>query len=178
MSLENDEYHEHTEKWFTETVLSYEQPLLKFAYGICHDEELAKDVVQDTFLKMAKELRRNHIVNVGAWLFTVCQNLLTDFFRKSQRQKTESLTQQEDTLTSKENSPDYNVILDEEKKFLISLIEELPEKSQMIVRLRFFSKMSQNEIASVTGLKSGYVGYILHHALKDMRIKWEKYRNE
>ena len=45
-------------------------------------------------------------------------------------------------------------------------LETLDDRSRELIRLKFNENLSYKEISSRTGLKSGYVGYLLHHALK------------
>src|SRR6187401_381297 len=59
----------------------FEPRLLKYAFSICRDEELAQDAVQDTFLRLAKEYRRLDLHELGRWLFTVCRNRTVDLTR-------------------------------------------------------------------------------------------------
>ena len=45
-------------------------------------------------------------------------------------------------------------------------LEALDDRSRELVRLKFNENLSYKEISARTGLKSGHVGYLLHHALK------------
>jgi RNA polymerase sigma factor (sigma-70 family) len=47
-------------------------------------------------------------------------------------------------------------------------LETLDARSRELVRLKFNENLSYKEIAQRTGLKTGHVGYLLHHALKGM----------
>src|SRR5208337_5680338 len=47
-------------------------------------------------------------------------------------------------------------------------LETLDERSRELVRLKFNEDLSYKEISARTGLKTGHVGYLLHHALKTM----------
>ena len=40
--------------WIREALARYERPLLRYVHGITRDTELARDVVQETFLKLCK----------------------------------------------------------------------------------------------------------------------------
>ena len=42
----------------------------------------------------------------------------------------------------------------------------LDERSRELIRLKFTENLSYKEIAARTGLTSGHVGYLLHHAIK------------
>jgi RNA polymerase sigma-70 factor (ECF subfamily) len=47
-------------------------------------------------------------------------------------------------------------------------LETLDERSQELIRLKFNEDLSYKEISERTGLKTGHVGYLLHHALKNI----------
>jgi len=44
----------------------------------------------------------------------------------------------------------------------------LDERSRELIRLKFTENLSYKEISSRTGLTSGHVGYLLHHAIKSL----------
>jgi RNA polymerase sigma-70 factor (ECF subfamily) len=54
------------------------------------------------------------------------------------------------------------------------VLETLDERSRNLIRLRFHEDLSYKEIAERTGLTTGHVGYLLHHALKAMAIELSK----
>jgi RNA polymerase sigma-70 factor (ECF subfamily) len=45
-------------------------------------------------------------------------------------------------------------------------LETLDERSRELIRLKFNEDLSYKQISERTGLKTGHVGYLLHHALK------------
>ena len=47
-------------------------------------------------------------------------------------------------------------------------LETLDERSRELIQLKFIENLSYKEISARTGLKTGHVGYLLHHALKSM----------
>ena len=72
-------------------LLEFEGPLLRYAQRITGDVERARDVVQETFLRLWK-LFGTEAESAGEldgrlpqWLFTVCRNLALDVRRKEQR---------------------------------------------------------------------------------------------
>jgi RNA polymerase sigma-70 factor (ECF subfamily) len=44
----------------------------------------------------------------------------------------------------------------------------LDERTRAVVKMKFEEDLSYKEIAERTGLSVGHVGYLLHHALKNM----------
>jgi RNA polymerase sigma-70 factor (ECF subfamily) len=62
---------------------NHRQRLASFAYGMTRDREAADDLVQESFLRLVKELNAGRPPdNVAAWLFRVCANLATSRGRR------------------------------------------------------------------------------------------------
>lgn len=56
--------------------LVYAGPLHYFALSMVHDPDLADDLVQDTFVRLVREVREGRVpLHAGAWLHRVCANL-------------------------------------------------------------------------------------------------------
>lgn len=54
----------------------HQQKLTSFAYAMTRDRDAADDLVQESFLRLVKELNAGRPPdNVAAWLFRVCSNL-------------------------------------------------------------------------------------------------------
>jgi RNA polymerase sigma-70 factor, ECF subfamily len=57
--------------------------LTSFAFGMTRDRDVADDLVQETFLRLVKELAADRPPeNIPAWLFRVCANLATSRGRR------------------------------------------------------------------------------------------------
>ena len=63
----------------------YEAPLVEYATRILGDVEHARDVVQDTFLKLCRAGPGKVRDHLAQWLFTVCRNRAYDVRRKEGR---------------------------------------------------------------------------------------------
>ena len=68
-------------------LLQYEGPLVRYAAAITGDVERARDVVQDTFVKLCAAKPEELEGRVREWLFTVCRNRALDVQRKESRMK-------------------------------------------------------------------------------------------
>ena len=59
-------------------------PLYAFALGITHSGTAAEDLVQETFLRLVREVQAGRTPdNVRAWLYRVCANLATSRGRRA-----------------------------------------------------------------------------------------------
>ena len=153
----------------------FEIPLTKYAVSILGDLEQARDVVQDTFLKLYKQDPEKVRQKVKSWLFTVCRNHCYDLIKRNRR--TSNLEEDEISyIASSEDNP-FQVIsflegreeIDEKINILYSLIEELPSRQREVMRLKFQANLSYKEIAETIGISSSNVGFVMHSALKKLR---------
>tara|TARA_Y100000766_G_C18838971_1_gene571990 strand:- start:532 stop:1116 length:585 start_codon:yes stop_codon:yes gene_type:complete len=153
----------------------FEIPLTKYAVSILGDLEQARDVVQDTFLKLYKQDPEKVRQKVKSWLFTVCRNHCYDLIKRNRR--TSNLEEDEISyIASSEDNP-FQVIsflegreeIDEKIKILYSLIEELPSRQREVMRLKFQANLSYKEIAETIGISTSNVGFVMHSALKKLR---------
>src|SRR2546423_5433002 len=63
----------------------FERPLLQYATRILGDSDRARDVVQETFVKLQNEKRQQLDDTPAKWLFTVCRNGALNICRKEKR---------------------------------------------------------------------------------------------
>ena len=161
------------QKWIREVLNDHEGPLLRYAYRLCSDLELARDAVQDTFLKLCREDRSRIESYLVKWLFTVCRNRVFEILRKEKRMT--GMTDLE--LVQKpvdDESPAAAAEKAEDKVKLKSLMSELPEREQEVLRLKFQNGLSYKEISEITSLSVSNVGFILHKAIKELRGKFNQ----
>ena len=63
----------------------YESALINYAKSIIRDSEKAKDVVQETLIKLYHEQPEKVSKSLKSWLFTVCRNRCFDIIRKEKK---------------------------------------------------------------------------------------------
>jgi RNA polymerase sigma-B factor len=73
------------------------------------------------------------------------------------------------TLESRLGTADLGFDLAEHRVVLERLLEELPERERMIIRLRFFEDMTQTEIADEVGISQMHVSRLLSRTLMQLR---------
>ena len=155
--------------WLRGIVGRYEQPLLTFAARILGDPELARDVVQDTFIRLGQSGPWQFASGDPAkWLFKVCRNRAIDVCRRMKRLTfidSNALA----THASEEASPADVLASRDDHGALLRLVARLPARQQEVIQLRFQNDLSYREIADITGLTETNVGFLLHTALKVLR---------
>lgn len=154
--------------WVSAALDRYEGRLLRYAQRITGDEERARDVVQDTFLKLCKEDPSTLNGRLAQWLYTVCRNQALDVRRKESRSSILS-DELPGPAEHREQSPHDAAEQGDTLRLILSEIELLTPNQQECIRLKFQHGLSYREISTVTGLTSTNVGFLIHIGLKRVR---------
>jgi RNA polymerase sigma factor (sigma-70 family) len=148
-----------------EVIVRYERRLIAYATRLTGSAEAAQDVVQEAFLRLC----RNPLppdANLTAWLYAVCRNLAIDRHRKEHR-----MTPLDAGCPSLAEiaTVDHATEVSDESQRVRRVLSSLPFNQQEVVRLKFEHDLSYAEIAGVTKLTVGNVGFLLHTALSTIR---------
>jgi RNA polymerase sigma factor (sigma-70 family) len=154
--------------WVQEALRQYEGPLIRYAAQITGDLDRARDVVQDTFVRLCAEDQSRVKDCLGQWLFTVCRNRALDVQRKERRMVLLKETEIE-SQESAEPSPAAAAEQRENVSEVLQMLAELPPNQQEVVRLKFQNGLSYQEISRVTDLTVTNVGFLIHTAIKTLR---------
>jgi RNA polymerase sigma factor (sigma-70 family) len=156
-------------QWIEPVVDRWERPLVRYALEITGDLEQARDVVQETFLRLVREEGRRAVpAHLAAWLYKVCRNRALDVRKKENRMK--SLGEERMRILPSSEAPQASVAERRDASAEIAgLLAALPENQKEVLRLRFEHELSYREISDVTGLTVTNVGYLLHTAIKTLR---------
>jgi RNA polymerase sigma factor (sigma-70 family) len=156
------------ESFIEQALNDFESPLIGYATTLLHDTDLARDVVQDVFLRLCQQDRAKVEENLKSWLFTVCRNRAFDVLRKNKR------SQPIDEIRWKKVAgpnlpPDELIVQQERYAKAIRYLDQLPTNQRELIILKFQQNLSYLEIQQITGLKPGNIGFLLHTALTRLR---------
>jgi len=151
----------------------FERPLLQYATRILGDSDRARDVVQETFVKLQNEKRQQLDDAPAKWLFTVCRNGALNICRKEKRM---TYLDQEliETRESEQPAPSEKLEAKEASGFLLKILATLPPRQQEVLQLKFQNDLSYQEISEITQLSVSNVGVMIHNALKTLRQRYGK----
>ncbi len=143
-------------------VEEYQGMLLRMCYVYLRDEEMAKDAVQETFLKAYRALHtfRNECSR-KTWLIRIAMNTCRSMQRSGWfRHMDRRITPEELPLAREENEEDLN---------LTCAIMALPGKWKEIILLYYWQEMSVREIAELLGIAQSTVSNRLKRAREKLR---------
>ena len=155
-------------EWVRSAVERFVGPLTRYAQVITGDLEQARDVVQDTFVRLCDEKPERIDAHLAQWLFTVCRNRALDVQRKQSRMK--PLSEADiNSQVSPDLSPAAQAERCETNGEVTNLLARLPRNQQEVIRLKFQNGLSYREISEITQLSVRPVGFLLPTALHPLR---------
>lgn len=154
--------------WFQRAVENYQRPLTRYVRHILRNLEAARDIVQETFLRLWKNGPVEGERPLRIWLYRTARNQAIDFLRKEGRVR---LLEEsgENELICPHELPVEKLEKDQARKILLKQMESLPEKYQEVLRLKFQEELSYQEISEITGHSVSHVGVLLHTAIMNLR---------
>lgn len=149
----------------------FELPLLQYATRIIGDRDRARDVVQETFVRLQRDGADLHDNAPAKWLFTVCRNRALNVCRKERR-----MTYLDDKILEAqpgaEPLPSERIEQSEARGFLLQIVASLPPRQQEVLQLKFQNDLSYQQIAEITKTSANNAGVLIHTALKTLRERY------
>jgi RNA polymerase sigma factor (sigma-70 family) len=150
-------------------------PLTRYATRLLGDPDRARDVVQDTFVKLMAQTQEALNGHAVEWLFTVCRHRALDVMRKEGRMRRFEEGQVE-RVTAADPRPGRDLEHEETRETILRMIDRLPRNQQEVVRLKFQHGFSYKEISRITTLSVTNVGFLIHTAVARMRTEFAAQR--
>ncbi len=162
---------------FDHIVKKYSANVYRLAWKFTRDQETAEDVAQDTFLRCYEYFLRNpKEVTLKPWLMTICVNLCRNLHKKKKSFNFSSLKREDDEqdwgerIPDKEKSPSEELKQKNEAERVNVAIEQLPDKYQIVIQMRYTEDLSYKEIAEVLDLPINTVKVHLSRAKEKLKI--------
>jgi RNA polymerase sigma factor (sigma-70 family) len=156
-----------------ELFAAQESPLLAYAQKIVNNYETAQDIVQEAFTRLHGCY--DTVRQPRPWLYRTIHNLAMNHLRSSRR--TVSL---QSVAEESQQWPDTRLLPDAEIARLEAIgqtrlcLDALDLRSRELVRLKFEEGLSYQQMSQRTQLTVSNVGYLLHHALKNLATELKK----
>jgi RNA polymerase sigma-70 factor (ECF subfamily) len=160
-----------------ELFTALESPLLGYALRYTGEPGLAEDVVQEAFMKLHSQFEQ--VRSPRQWLYRTVHNLALNQRRRAGKTVSLPASDEGENPSAAETAdpallPDEQIIRLEGIGLVRISLDALDERSRELVKLKFNDELSYKDIAARTGLTTGNVGFILHHALKTIAAELAK----
>ncbi len=161
-------------EFFENQVLPAKNKLYRFALRLLANEEEAKDVVQEVFIRVWRgQGKAEDVENWEAWCMRITKNLSLDRLRLTQRRATGSLSEELE-VHDQNATPHETTERQESMQRISQLMAALPEKQRQVIHLRDVEGYSYNEICDILELDMNQVKVNLFRARNAIKTKLMK----
>lgn len=161
---------------FCRTWIPFGGKFYQVAFYILESEAMAQDVVQDLYVRLwnARD-RLDGILQPEAYGITMLKNLCLDRIRHAAVAEPEPLDRVRN-VSDTAPPPDGLLVNREAFEHLKYLIERLPEKQRIVLKMKIYDEMGYEEISARTGWSGIHLRVLLSTARKTLRKQMEDWK--
>jgi RNA polymerase sigma factor (sigma-70 family) len=154
----------HTPKdLLEETFLRSATPAIRFAYFLCGDRDLAQDLVQEAFVRVAgRSMHIRGVQDIDAYLRKVVVNLYTSSLRRRRVERAWLARRESMPAVA---GPDQIA----ERDAMWRALQELPRRQRAAIILRFYEDLSEQASADALGCSKRALNSLVVRALTTLR---------
>ena len=165
---------------FEHLVRSYDGPVLRMALNLLHSEEDARDVYQEAFLRVYRNLSKFRFdCSFSTWLYRIVSNLCLDQLRKRKvrREEATSVSTPEGEVDRLQFLPESRADVDPQRRLLSSEVnsritetmDQLTPRERLVFEMRHFQGMRLRAIGESLGVTEEAAKNCLFRATQKMR---------
>ena len=141
---------------YNSCVDKYSDGVYRFILKNIKDEDNAKDIVQDAFVKMWDKRETINFEKSRSYLFTTAYHTMIDYIRKDKKQ----------TSLENVNEDNYSVNtgFSDTKEIINEALEKLTDIQKSVILLRDYEGYSYKEIGEITDLNESQVKVYIYRA--------------
>ena len=152
---------------FDEIYSNYSPKIFRICLGYFNDEDLAKDITQETFITVWENLSKfENRSSIGTWIYRIATNKC---LRQIQREKSHLKTK----LTTKLKYVEPSLEHEEKLSKLNQYISQLPDLEKLIVTLSL-EGVPQENIAEIIGISHTNVRVMFHRIKAKLTKKFKE----
>ena len=149
------------EEGFRQLLIKYQQRLYEVIRRKTVSHEDADDVLQNTFLKVFRHIKSfEGRSELYTWLYRIACNEVIDYQKRQSRIKTSEIDHQ---VSPKADS---FVDVDDVIQSLNDAVAKLPDRQQMVFRMRYYDELSYKEMSELLQLTEVALKASFHHAVR------------
>jgi RNA polymerase sigma-70 factor (ECF subfamily) len=157
---------ETRETGYRQLVNTYQQRLYQVVRRQVPSHDDADDVLQNTFIKIFKHLKQFEArSSLYTWMYRIATNEIYNFQKKRSRMKIVGLG------TREYGEAESYVNVDQLSSTLELIVDTLPDRQQMVFRMRYYDELTYKQIAEILQLTEGALKASFHHAVKKIETE-------
>lgn len=151
--------------------------LFSYILFVVHEQDLANDIFQETFVKVITKLQEGRYIDSGkfsAWIMRIAHNVIMDWYRDNRTKNIVETSDDNDLSNVTGNDmTDFNIedryVNEQVLRDVKKMMNLLPPTQREIVFMRFYQEMSFKEIAETTGVSINTALGRMRYAILNMR---------
>lgn len=150
----------------------FQNYVFRLCYLVMRSEQDAEDMTQETFIRACRALPQYEIregTSFEAWLYRIAVNCCRSRMRRKWYQVLPWPEPAPQLVASVDSQPDRRLEQDEWRNEVLKAIDTLGEKHRLVVILRYYAGLSNEEIARILDIPSGTVRSRLHTARQRLK---------
>ncbi|MBC8321011.1 MAG: sigma-70 family RNA polymerase sigma factor [Bacteroidetes bacterium] len=161
---------------FGKLVLQHQQYAFNLAFRIVCNEDDAKDIVQDSFIKIWKNMKLYHTkIKFTTWMYKIVSNTAIDQLRLNKKMDMVNIDDYKERYRQNSVNTPETLLSNRETGQLISLYADtLSEKQRLVFVLRDLQGLKSSEVEGILALPETTVKSNLYHARKAIGEKLHK----
>jgi RNA polymerase sigma factor (sigma-70 family) len=155
---------------FQKLLSDYQRPLYAHIRNIVLNHDDTDDVLQNTFVKVFQYLKNfKGESKLFSWMYRIATNEALTFL--NQKAKLNGITSEALQIKTIDNlKADVYFDGDEIQIKLQRAIASLPQKQQLVFKMKYFEELKYEEIAEIVGTSVGALKASYHHAVKKIEL--------
>ena len=160
----------------SELIERHSQRVRSYIAMMVKDDDIADDIFQETFIKAVKVIDEGRYTDSGkflSWVLRIAHNRVLDHFRREKHNRTinekEAGYDMFSTIKLSEGSVEDSMVMSEMQATIRSLVAALPDEQREVVEMRYYAKLSFQEIADETGVSINTALGRMRYALINLR---------
>ncbi len=151
---------------FQKLLQRYQKPLYSHIRNIVLNHDDADDVLQNTFIKVYQYLNTfKGESKLFSWMYRIATNEAITFLnKKAKLNKISSEKLQNNAIDNLKSDIYFDG--DEIQIKLHKAIVQLPQKQQLVFKMKYFEELKYEEISEILGTSVGALKASYHHAVK------------
>lgn len=168
---------------FDELLARNQQKLFNYIMFMVHNQELANDVFQDTFVKIITRLQQGSYTDSGKfsyWMTRIAHNIIMDLYRDQRSEHIIELNGENDLSnlggqSVLEQNREMEMINSQIMRDVRHMMDSLPTPQREVVYMRMYQDLSFKEIAEITGVSINTALGRMRYAILNLRRMAKKH---
>ncbi len=155
---------------FQQLLLQYQKPLYNHIRNIVLNHDDTDDVLQNTFVKIFQNLKNfKGDSKLFSWMYRIATNEAITFINQKAKKNGRTTAELQSKVVDNLHADTY-FDGDAVQIKLQKAIHLLPEKQQLVFKMKYFEEIKYEDMSEILGTSVGALKASYHHAVKKIEL--------